>query len=211
MIRAWLLAGLAAIALAAPALAQAREDPFERRFYDQGIALYLPLPGLLVLEYEHFVDWWDVPREFAVGGAIGFGWESTSGLSVQTKRLYPDIVEWPTNDLTFTIFARGYWGERTDRLRPGATGKFSLFLLDPGADWSDFYAFPALEALGFVAHERGRYYGQIGLGVKAFLRHQAVQFDGQTTFFPEFRFDGKAGPGTRVLPAVDVWFGVRFE
>jgi hypothetical protein len=183
--------------------------------YKNGIGIYPPLPGILVVEYERFLTDYSEKNTWSTGISFGYGYDAGK-LKLSFAKGIDDLFETPVSfkskwDIAVNPFVRYYFGNPENKFRPSAMFKPSLVIINIENEKN--YTFPAYEFhfMGTYSFSK-RFYASISLGFKHFLTYEKIEYNGEETYFPAFRFDAENPDEKpkRWLPATDIAIGYRF-
>jgi hypothetical protein len=190
--------------LVAPGRLSAQES------YNNAFAISIPLPGIFVVEGEHFITPYNESMSWSAGLSLGYGYPVESGQGLD------DLLSNPvgfqiTSDYAINPFVRLYMGDPEKLFRPGVMLKPSLVIME--VEREDYHYFPSYE-IHFIGNRTfaKRYYLNFGIGIKHFLKYSEVSYGGESAFFPSFRFDATNlnEQPKQWLPAMDLAVGIRF-
>lgn len=183
--------------------------------YKNGIGVYPPLPGIVVVEFERFLTDYSKKNTLSVGISLGYGYDA-GNLSLSFAKGINDLFETPVSfkskwDLAINPFFRYYFGSPQSKFRPSAMLKPSLVIINIENEKN--YTFPSYELhiMGTYSFKK-RLYAAISIGFKLFLTYNKIEYNGEETYFLAFRFetDNQTEKPKRWLPATDIVIGYRF-
>jgi len=185
--------------------------------YKNGIAIGIPLPGLAVVDLEHFFGDYTSRRVWSSGLSLGYGYDA-GALELDFIKTEVDLIDpEPSFDVPWSLainpYVRYYLGNPDKNWRPALMFKPSLVIFN--IENEETYTFPSYEfhCMGTLTFGKSkRLYFNISLGFKHFIKKSTIDYKGEIVEFPAFRFDENnldEKPKT-ILPATDIFIGYRF-
>lgn len=182
--------------------------------FQNSLGIAPPLPGLAVIEYERFLSDFSMQPAWSVGISTGFGYDAGK-FKLGFAKGIEDLFETPVSfkvkwDYVFNPFVRYYFGKPEKKFRPALMLKPSLVFLNIENSKTHFYPAYEVHIMGNYSFN-AQWFLNVSLGFKHFLKYEKIEYNGEMTYFPSFKFRPETEQeGKRWLPATDIVFGYRF-
>jgi len=187
----------------------------ENASFKNAIGIGLPLPGLVTVEYEHYLNDYSSNKVWSAGISLGYGYDAGK-FEPDFARGFEDLFETSVSfevkwDFVINPFVRFYFGNPEKKFRPSVMFKPSIVTFNIENEKN--YTLTAYEFhfLGTYSFNK-RFYGIIGFGFKHFLTKKEIVYNGEKTTFPAFKFqpDKLDEKPKQWLPSTDLIIGYRF-
>lgn len=173
----------------------------------------LPLPGLVIAEYERMFGPYSNDNLWSAGILLGTSYDAGK---FQVGKGMKDLFDKPvsfelTGDHAINPFIRYYYGNPEKKIRSAAEVRASLIIIT--IENSDTHFFPAYEVHQIWVYSfTKRLFATWGIGFKHFLVQKEINFEDESTLVPAFRFqaDNLDEKPKQWLPSAIINIGYRF-